>query len=231
MRSNLSWFDRDHFFVGGPFCYDYSMPALIITLLFLPFVAWADRDIVVEPQKASDVLTLDPSSADLFGKLDGFPHTFEFDVTQALPLKAIVFVHDTEDQKNDASIIVVKKERRGVSEIGRTKAKEASWTASKDAVLVESFRQGGALEASLEPGSYILEVSSPNNDAKYRLAIGNPHRGYFENIKALFQVKRLYDTSYLSAVLSPLLYIPFLGIFVVALALFLWKKKLWLLKK
>ncbi len=207
------------------------MPALIISVLLLPIVVWADSDIVVGPQKASDVLTLDPSSADLFGRLEGFPHTFEFDVRETLPLEAVVFVHDTKDQKNDASIIVVKKERRGVSEIGRTKAKESPWTSSKDMILVESFRQGGVLDASLEPGSYILEVSSPNNDAKYRLTVGNPDRGYFENLKALFQLKKLYGTSYLSAVLSPLLYIPLSIIFTVALMFFSWKKKQWLLKK
>lgn len=203
---------------------------LMCTLLFLPLLAIA-ASVVSSPEKASVVLNIEQIEVpqEYFGKLKGFPHTYEFVVGNALPFKATVFVHDSEVQATDASLIVVKEEKRGVSEVGRTKGKNEAWGQEYDSVLVESFKNGGYIESELQPGVYRLEVSSPNNDAAYRLVIGTDKvsRGYFENIGVLFEVKSLLGSSKLSTLRSPLMYWP-LGLILIlgGVYIYMYRRKL-----
>jgi hypothetical protein len=176
-----------------------------------PLCVFAYTSVIAKPELASTVLTITDVDRpqEFFGQLNNFPHTFDFSLSEKMDFKASVFVHDGEVQKNDVSIILVKKERRGVSEIGRTSSKNDSWESGFDYVLVESFKKGGEIAAPLEAGEYTLEVSSPNNDGIYRLRIGEGgRRGYFDSVRTLFEVKDLTGSSPLSAILSPLLYVP-----------------------
>ena len=199
-----------------------------ILLLLFPLMAFAYSSVIAKPENAASVLPLYDVSApqEFFGVLSDHPHTFEFAVQEASDFKAVVLVHDAAYQVNDASIILVKEERRGVSEIGRTKGKNEQWETIKDTLLVESFRRGGEIASVLEPGVYRLEVSSPNNDAQYRLVLGTEavSRGYAENVRALFEVKQLYGSSRWSVFLSPLLYIPLLVLLLCAIAFLVYRK-------
>lgn len=199
----------------------------LCTFLFLPAVVFAYQSVIAEPTDARTVLSIAEvsESQEFFGRLDDFPHTFEFEVTETMPFKATVFVADDVLQNNDVSIIIVKAERRGVSEVGRTRAKEVSWEVVNDRVFVERFRSGGVLEGTLEPSWYKLEVSAPNNDAVYRLVwgTGKVRHGYFGSVRALFEVKAFLGHSRFGALLSPLLYIPLL--IVIAVAGFIYYRK------
>lgn len=206
------------------------MRTLIFVLLLLPFLAIASGPVISAPEKASEVLSIEQIELpqEYFGKLKGFPHTYEFVVGQTFPFKASVFVHDSPSQATDASLIVIKEERRGVSEIGRTKGKNEGWGQEYDSILVESFKNGGYIESDLQPGVYRLEVSSPNNDAAYRLVIGTEKvsRGYFENIGVLFEVKSLLGSSKLSTVRSPLVYWPLMvAVILAGLYIHMYRKK------
>ncbi|MFM2381466.1 MAG: hypothetical protein RLZZ76_233 [Candidatus Parcubacteria bacterium] len=185
---------------------------VFIAVACTPLFALAYESVIAKPADARVVLPIADAtvSREFFGRLNDFPHTYEFEVKETIPYKAQVFVQDDILQKNDVSIIIVKAERRGVSEVGRTKAKEVSWESVKDRKFVESFRNGGALEGTLEPGWYKLEVSAPNNDAVYRLVWGTQKvkHGYFGSVRALFEVKAFLKHSRFGALLSPLLYIP-----------------------
>jgi hypothetical protein len=185
---------------------------VIAAVLFLPALVFAYQSVIAKPSDARVVLPLTEvgESQEFFGRLNDFPHTFEFEVKEKLPYKAHVFVTDDILQKNDVSIIIVKAERRGVSEVGRTKTKESTWESVRSTLYAERFRSGGTLEGSLEPGWYKLEVSAPNNDALYRLVWGTEtvSRGYFGNVRALFEVKVFLGHSLFGTIFSPLIYVP-----------------------
>ncbi len=197
--------------------------------LLLPCSVLAYTSVIALPQNQATVLSIeDPkNSQEFFGSLRDFPHTFSFEVKDAQQFKAQVFVGDKEGQKNDASIIIVKQERRGVSEIGRTLITKQSWETTYDKKFAESFRNGGVLDTKLEPGKYTLEVSAPNNDALYRLVLGTEKvkRGYFANVRALFEVKTLFGHSKLGVLLSPLIYVPLLLILMAGATFYFYKKR------
>ncbi len=196
-----------------------SLRALFFILLLLPVCALAYTSVIAKPQDQYAVLQIaEPTtSQEFFGRLDGYPHTFEFEVPTSYQFKATVSIPDIAVQKNDVSIIIVKQERRGVTEIKRTLIKEQPWNEVKDRMLVETFRNGGALEANLEPGVYTLEVSSPNNEGKYRLMLGTEkiNRGYFANVRTLFEVKEFLGNSKFTTLLSPLVYVPLFCLIVI----------------
>lgn len=199
-----------------------------LILFLFPIIAWAYVSPIVAPKDGHEVIALSDVQVSrvLFGVLNSFPHTYEFTVNEPSAFKAVIAVHDTEGQANDASIILVKEERRGVSEIGRTQGKKENWQISHDRVLVESFRTGGTIESQLQSGTYVLEVSSPNNDAAYQLTLGveDQHNGYFSSVRTLFAVKHLFGSSYFTALLSPLLYVPFAVLCLCGLILLYWRR-------
>jgi len=172
----------------------------------------AYTSVIAKPKDQSVVLPLGDASVstEYFGRLDAYPHTFDFEVTNKQAFKASIEVPDTTVQKNDISIIIVKAERRGVSEVGRTKISEQVWTPVYNSMYAESFKQGGVLEGELEPAWYKIEVSSPNNEGKYHLVWGTEKsgRGYFANVQALFEVKTFLGNSKWGALQSPLIYWP-----------------------
>lgn len=201
---------------------------LFLLLLLMPICVLAYTSVVAKPQDQYAVLQIaEPTtSQEFFGRLDGYPHTFEFVVPTSYQFKASISIPDIAVQKNDVSIIIVKQERRGVTEIKRTLIKEQPWNEVKDRMLVESFRNGGALEANLEPGVYTLEVSSPNNEGKYRLVLGTEKikRGYFANVRTLFEVKEFLGNPKFTTLLSPLVYVPIL-ILIVSVSFFVYRRR------
>jgi len=197
-----------------------------LLLFFVPLLAYGYESVLAKPETARVVLPLSAEGAEYYGALLGYPHTYEFSIAEEQPFSASVFVYDADTQKNDVSLIVVKHERRGVSEIGRTNIKEVQWQKEYDAVLAESFRHGGKIEANLEAGTYTLEVSSPNNDGVYQLQVGEEKkRGYFEALRMLFEVKKLVSAPLFTYFFSPLIYVPLLLLLVCCAGFFFYRKK------
>lgn len=217
-----------HILTSGSIVNMFRIVSFCIGVLMLPLCVLAYTSVIAKPENAKVVLPILQSQTpqEFFGRLDGFPHTFEFEVQQSHPFKAQIFVPDIAVQKNDISIIIIKEERRGVSEVGRTLVKNESWSQSHDRLLVETFKNGGKLESQLEPGVYRLEVSSPNNNGKYRLVLGTEKisRGYLEHLKVLFEVKSFLDNSKFTTLLSPLIYIP-LGILLLCVGVYMYRRR------
>jgi hypothetical protein len=205
------------------------MRTVLFLALLIPLCAFASPIVDIENEHSLKSIEKPHISQEFFGRLDDYPHTFTFDVEEPLVFRAAIAIHDAADQKNDASIILVKKERRGVSEVGRTHSKESEWNEAYEPLWAETFRSGGSIESSLEPGTYILEVSAPNNDAAYQLSIGDTtsKRSYFHDLSTLFGMKSLYGTPFYSVLFSPLIYWPVL-IFILVLIIV---SNLWLYRK
>ncbi len=206
---------------GGTMVIMYKLFGLIF---FIPLLTFAYTSVIAQPQNAAVVLPLSvpQKPQEFYGRLDDFPHTFEFVVSEKFNFSASVFVPNLDAQKNDASLIVIKEERRGVSEVGRTDRTKASWEVARDSLLAFSFRNGGMIESTLEPGVYRIEVSSPDNDATYRLVIGTEKisRGYVENVRVLLEVRSFLGAPLFTLFASPLIYLPF--VFITLFCVLLW---------
>lgn len=184
---------------------------LSLCLVSLPFGASAS--VITAPADQHSVMHVErpQTGQEFFGKLTAFPHTYSFSLHETTRFAAHVYMYASGGAKNDATMLLVKEERKGVSEIGRTDGKDAQWQETRDAILSMDFNDGGSIDTTLEAGSYRLEVSSPDNDALYRLVLNDgASASYFSALSTLFAVNTLVGAPAYTAFSSPLVYVPLL---------------------
>lgn len=193
------------------------MRFLFIFTLFFIQVAFVDAhvpDLVSQPT-LNDVYTIeDPTLSQAFyGTLKDFPHTYEIHATEPFTLFTQILVPDIDESKNTISGIIIKlPESKGrVTEISRLSAKDASWESEYEPFGGDSYRKGPSLQRDLEPGTYRIEVHTPNNLEQYVLVVGTREEmtiGYFEMLRRLVGVKVFFGKSPIRIVESPFVYVP-----------------------
>lgn len=196
----------------------------LFCLLLTPVFVFAYDSVVYSPASPFETMSIsEPSQAqELVGKLDDAPHTYQFTITQPTAFSARIYSSVRSPRENDVSAILVQEVKRGVSEIAKTHGTERSTDTQYDFVLAESFYDGGSIEAQLDQGTYRFEVSSPRNNALYRIVLHEEQLSYsyFDNLQRLFEIKKALGAVPFSAFISTLISIPL----IVAIALyFLWR--------
>jgi hypothetical protein len=172
--------------------------------------------LVVHPTSPNDIQKVrDPSLLQYFyGALDNFPHTYEFTTTEPITLSVEVRIPLMDGVKREVNGIVVKKEgRQGrVVEVTRMLAKDAVWDSVYEPWGGDYYERGSRYESVIDPGTYRVEVSTPDNNVPYVLVLGsrNVREGvsYVEMISRIVEVKHFYGKSTMSAVRSPYVYAP-----------------------
>jgi hypothetical protein len=143
--------------------------------------------------------------ATFYGKLDNYPHTYEFFVTSPVNLSTQLGFYSKVEGGNDLSIILVKQQKRGVEEVYRVNGQKSLWTDKFNSALGFKLTSGEENRVDLDEGLYRLEISSPSNDKPYRLLLNNGNRvGYRELLIAI----DVFELTYLSILFSKLFYIP-----------------------
>ena len=183
------------------------MKFLVALLLFFTSATASHAAFLYEQEVPSEVLELESIQGEtIYGRLDNGPHTFTFAVTEDTQLSVQVSMKPG-TKKDDVSLILVKEETRGVSEVGRVDAKKVSWKKKYSIWKATSFLFGEKIEYSLDPGIYKLEVSSPENNKGYRLELG---KGDGSLYKELFIVRNVFDIGRWGVIFSPLFFVPIL---------------------
>ncbi len=201
--------------------------------------------VLSEPDNSFILLDIDNASESetYYGRLNNFPHTYQFRVpegetvlfsAQVAGVPQVNVVREVPDNEAstaqefteklvqedtpDLSLILVKEERRGVSEIGRTRAESTTWTKMKRGDVGLPLQESTVLTAELETGVYKIEVSAPENVSPYQLRINGGARGSY---KELFMARSVFDTGWLSLLFQWRIYIPLLLI----LGFWYWRKQ------
>lgn len=207
----------------------------VVKFMFLAsFLGWAlsfanaHEPVFPEPIGPDDYIHLDELniSTAYYGTLLEFPHTYRIEAAEPtrlhVELLAPAFI-----EGNYPSAILVREEKRGVSEVARINATDAAWEPFYEVWGGDSYRRGPTFTTELAPGSYIFEVSTPDNLSKYVLVVGEEERltlkGYFEMLGKIYEVKRFMEKSPLAVFQSPLYYLP--GLLILAFAFWLWRRR------
>ena len=187
-----------------------EMKTVLATLLFfVSFSGFAQAAFLHEPVRVSDVPVLTSVAGEtIYGRLADFPHTFTFTMAEETPFSMQVSMSGKEVIK-DVSLILVKQEKRGVSEVGRLEGKNTEWKESYNIARAITFAEGSELEYMLEPGTYKFEVSSPENNRGYRLVIGEGDASIF---KELSMIRTVFGVSTFGMIFSPYVFIFLLGL-------------------
>ena len=197
----------------------------ILCLWSFSVTASAYEAIVIDPVSSSDYVTIENVTQErtYYGELDNYPHTFQFEVTDP-----VIFTAQLKLPKNEntnRSVIIVRKEKRGVSEVTRLRPAEANWSEEYSFGLAVTQLQGEVYSQELGSGSYLLEVSTADNIGPYALVVGTekPWRlfGYFKTLSEISTTHKALGYWKLRILLSPYVFVPIL----LSLGWYLFKRK------
>ncbi len=153
----------------------------------------------------------------LLGELDGSPEMFE--IVSETDFELTVEVRAVPGEPNVlpelSGLIIRQKEKRGVEEVARLKATDATWNTLTDGTTGLRYQAGAFFSEKMPAGTYRIEVSTPENVGKYLLVIGNtPVRlGYFATLGHIATTYEFYGLSKIRMFSSPYVHYP-LGIVV-----------------
>lgn len=186
-----------------------------VVILF-PWQSLAYTPIFVEQKNVMQenaIIEVDASRW-FFGELEGFPHTFVVTYTEPTVLNVHILLPDIPSTKNNVSGLIVREpEQRGrVELIARMQSASAGWELYDEWTGGDTYRMGPSFSKELPPGTYRVEVSTPNNVEQYVLVYGdmyaNDMQGYITRLKNIARVKVFFGKSSWAIAESPYVYIP-----------------------
>jgi hypothetical protein len=205
---------------------------LVISVLFLGAVpTFAFSPEITEVVRPYEVVTIDEQAVrtqDYLGELSGFPVMYEVTSDESFTLQARV-----QQRYNSAlepiafSLIAIKQDERGggVTEVERLRSGTSDWQRVKDSQLGFSLWEGIALSADVEPGTYRIEVSTPENEGKYLLSFGTEDAddGYFQSLAGVRRTQQFFGFSFFKLLSSSYVYYPLGVLFVLFIIQRGWK--------
>lgn len=191
----------------------------------VPLSVNAHQATFVNPSQ-HDVITITDVelSQGFYGELSDAPHTYTFTLEEPTTVFTEILVPDIDSATNDKSGLILESltDDAGVREVKRLPAKEATWESFYEWFAGDSYRRGPSYYDSLEPGTYLIEVSTPINHGKYVLVVGKREdsKGYVATIKDIAQVKEFFGKSKMAILQSPLVSVPLVILLVLMYVIF-----------
>jgi hypothetical protein len=200
---------------------------LVVSLLFLgatPIFAFSPE--LTEITQPYEVFAIDEQAVhtqDYLGELEGFPIMYEVTSDEPFTLQAKVQQRYNPGTEPIAfSLIAIKQNERGggVTEVTRLRPDTSDWQHIKDQQLGFSLWESPLLTAEVEPGTYKIEVSTPENLGKYLLSFGTKESddGYFTSLAGIKRTQEFFGFSFFKLLSSAYVYYPLgvvLGLFIV----------------
>ncbi|MBY0310075.1 hypothetical protein K2Q16_02950 [Patescibacteria group bacterium] len=184
------------------------MKFIVLGLLsLLAFPAMAAEYFFLKPQVQYEVLSLgsDPTTErEYYGELIEDPVMYELVSPETFTLSAHL-EQPLGTEPAPLSLLVVRVLEDGrVEKVVRQAARDTVWIERSDRLLGVSWWGGEPYQAELAAGTYRIEVSSPVNQGKYRLTVGDRERasGYVATWKRLLAVNDFLGRSIFSLMTS-----------------------------
>jgi hypothetical protein len=197
----------------------------------------AYNPILVEPPQPYEVVLIegDPYiQREYLGDLEDFPDMYEVTSEVTFDLKVQLRQRAVREPKSFALIIVRQNDSDGgVSEISRLNQPTTEWVKMSAPSLGMTFLESTRVEKELPPGTYRIEVSTPDNNGEYMLVIGDePTRsGFFKAIGQIYTTQAHFRFTPFRMLFSSYIFYP-VGIILVAYGIYrTWKYRKKLLRR
>ena len=180
----------------------FRLALMAFCCLLVPTLVFAHQPRVVESRQTT---VADPEiSKAYYGQLKGVPDVFTIRASSPFPLYVNILVPDIAGQKKDVSATILKDGKL----LATLDGGRFAWTKMFEPFGYDSYWTGPEYKARAEAGTYVVTVSSPQNDSQYSLAIGEAEVFDFPEImNALTLVPKLkkdfFHESPLGFILSP----------------------------
>jgi hypothetical protein len=200
---------------GRPaFCYTIVMRylALILTLMVVASPAEAFNPIAAEPAEQYAVIPVegDPYVERTYlGDLEDAPDLYEFSTDVAISVRIQVLQRDSKKAVPFGLIMVRQNDTDGgVEEIVRLQEPLESWSKERWHMLGMTFLAAPVLQVDIKPGTYRIEVSTPDNKGTYALTIGEETSwpGYFKSLWQIVKTQHHFGLTPFHALQSVLVF-------------------------
>jgi len=200
-------------------------------LFFAAAPTFAFSPEITEVTRPYEVITIDEQAVrtqDYLGELTGFPVMYEVTSDEPFTLHAQVRQRYRSGLEPIAfSLIAIKQDDRGggVTEVARLRPDSSDWRRAKDSKLGFSLWEAPVLSAAVAPGTYRIEVSTPENLGKYLLSFGDEDAadGYFASLTGVKRTQEFFGFSFFRLLSSSYVYYPLGVIFVLFVIQRVWK--------
>lgn len=166
----------------------------IITLSFLALFLAPTLALAHQPRLTESRITEVPNpeiSKAYYAKLLGEPDVYAINSSQPFNLYVNILVPDITGQKKDVSFVIVK-DKNTTQPLAVLNGMNFEWKKFYEPFGADTYFMGPEYKTRAEAGTYEIRVSSPNNDSKYSLAIGEAEAFDFkETLNALTIIPKL----------------------------------------
>ncbi|HEY0964719.1 MAG TPA: hypothetical protein VGE31_02905 [Candidatus Paceibacterota bacterium] len=207
------------------------MRAIAPVFLFLltATTVFAYNPIEVEPPEAYAIIPIegDPYiQREYLGDLEDFPDMYELtsDVSFTLSLK--VRQRASKDAQPYGLIVVRQNDTDGgVTEIARLNQSVEDWEKASEPSLGMTFFESMTLEKEVTPGTYRIEVSTPDNRGEYMLVVGNESHSsnFFKALGQIYLTQKHFNYTPFHMLFSSYVLYPLGIILVIVGMIYTWK--------
>ncbi len=169
---------------------------VLITVLFsVATTAQAYNPITAEPVEAYSVIKVEGDTyveRSYLGDLEDAPDMYEFKTDVAISIRLQVSQRASRKTVPFGLIMVRQNDTDGgVEEVVRQNESLETWTKVRSNMLGMTFLTAPALEKEIKPGTYRIEVSTPDNKGNYMLTVGEEpvFSGYFKALLQIFKTQ------------------------------------------
>ncbi len=187
---------------------------LIGLILTLPTITLAYRAEVAEPQAEYSAIKIEDDTyieRTYLGDLEGVPDMYTFTTDVAISIRLTVAQRAGKDAVPFGIIIVRQNDGDGgVTEVLRQNQPLSEWAKDYSSFFGFSRLESSVIEKEILPGTYNIEISTPDNEGAYLLTLGEePVRtGYFKTVLAILKTQLHLGFIPLRIFLTPFLFIP-----------------------
>lgn len=207
------------------------MYRILFVFLCVPVLALAHSPALPEYASYDDITQVPDATVSraYYAELVGFPHRYEFVVTEPQELFVEVLVPDTKEAENNIGAIIMKQKRPGLYDlVSELDARAVDWESFYEPFGGDSYRRGPSFTGAVEPGEYLIEVSTGHNVGKYIFVIGTKEDfsevGFWGTMKRIYEVKRFLGKPPIAVLQSPFYLVPFLIVTVIGFLVY-WRYK------
>lgn len=179
----------------------------LLSVLLIPSLALAHQPRIVESRQT--IVPEPEISKAYYGHLTGEPDVYVIHAEKPFDLYVNILVPDIAGQERDVTVMIHRGPIADESgHIGMLDSPADEWKQFYEPFGADAYWMGPAYKSHVEAGEYTIEVSSPNNDRKYSLAIGEIEAFNFkESMNALTLIPKLkknfFEESPISFIKSP----------------------------
>ena len=163
------------------------------------------------PYEITDIESDSGTEHIYLGELSDYPIMYQITSDESFDLSARIRQRYNNSEEPVAfSLIVIRENERGggVTEVARLRPGDDGWTTVKDSVLGMTFLESDILSRSVEPGTYRIEISTPENIGRYMLTFGEAENlpGYFEMLGNIRTTQKFFGYSIFRMLTSSYVY-------------------------